>query len=547
MEQPILTVTEGPGQGIAVGVGLAISQSHMAASYQQPGFNLFSHSIFVICRGGALCPGVASEACSLAGHLQLSSLVLICCDDGQQGTENTAKRFEAYGWTFVKATVGSQVGEEALVQSLTATSHTQKPTLIMVRATASAPGPILRPEVCQDLVQRGSEATKSWLELLGSYREKHPEEHKELERRFSNKLPEEWRAGLPEYAVGQIKQATRQYSAKVLHALVDAVPEMIGGSADLTGSNLTNSANLKDFNHSRRKGRYIRFGVREHSMIGICTGLAMYGGVRPFCSTFMNFFTYGWGAMRLACRLRANVIYVATHDSIELGEDGPTHQPIEVLPACRALQNLLTIRPADGQETVGAYEVAMEHSEGPVLLALCRSGTPHLQGSGHEKVALGGYILMDFEPDLVPAVVLAASGTEVHLCVEVREDLQRLGMGVRVVSMPSWELFERQSESYRKSVFEVHGDLAHIRPMRVYVEASSTLGFARYADVHVGMTTFGASADGKHVKKFFGFERHALASRTLDALKERGLIISYKLGRFGHVKLGGKLRAAMDE
>jgi len=326
------------------------------------------------------------------------------------------------------------------------------------------------------------------------------------------------------------------------------VPELVGGSADLTGSNLTNQGQLKDFQHGKHKGRYLRFGVRENAMIGICTGLAAYGGFIPFCSTFLNFVTYGWGALRLAAFASAPVIYVATHDSIELGEDGPTHQPIEVIAACRALPRLLVFRPADGNETVGAYEAAMLKRDRPSLLALGRSGSPHLKGSARESVARGGYVLSDGDSSLFPAVVIAASGTEVVLCVEVKDALESVGVGVRVVSMPCWELFEAQPEAYRLSVFEsAPSKSAGPSPLRVYVEAAADAGFHRYAELHLCMSTFGASGTGKDVRKYFGFEKSSIAAKIMEVLRERNIVKSYRLGRFGFCKFGAAVMANMAD
>jgi len=281
-------------------------------------------------------------------------------------------------------------------------------------------------------------------------------------------------------------------------------------------------------------------------MIAISTGLAAYGGFIPFCSTFLNFFTYGWGALRLACMTSARVIYVGTHDSIELGEDGPTHQPIEVLSALRTLPNLLTLRPADGTETAGAYEVAMQR-HAPSILALSRSGTPFLKGSNRSLVAKGAYILEENDPSLMLMVVMAASGTEVATCLDAKAALESIGVGARVVSMPCWELFEKQEESYRQSLFEppAKEDALSFKPLRTYVEASSTLGFHRYAELHIGMKTFGASAAGAPVRKHFGFDKTAIATRVMEALKERALVESYRVGRFGFCKFGAVVRASM--
>jgi len=419
-----------------------------------------------------------------------------------------------------------------------------RPTLLLLAGDACN---VVDSDEVQACTQRGATAAQEWQVDLERFEANNPEAFEEISRRFNGKLPDGWTSNLPSYAPGERAQATRQYSAKILASLVTAIPEMIGGSADLTGSNLTNQAQLKDFQPKRPSGRYIRFGVREHAMISICTGLAAYGGFLPFCATFLNFFTYGWGALHLACTLSAHVIYIASHDSIELGEDGPTHQPIEVLPMLRALPNLLTFRPADGAETVGAYEVAVQRSC-PSVLALSRSGTPHLEGSSRSLVSKGAYILSNFDPSLTPLVILAASGTEVATCVEAKALLQTVGVGVRVVSMPCWELLEEQGGEYFASLFESSADsLPGVKPLRVYVEASATLGFHRYADLHIGMQTFGASAEGKVLRKHFGFEKNSIASKVMESLRERELVESYRLGRFGFCKFGIAIRSSITQ
>jgi len=536
----------GSGQGLAAAVGLAIGQRNMSATYSQPDFQLFDHRIFVLCMGGALPSGVVSEASSLAGHLRLGCLVVVCCDDGKLGMEETDKRFESYGWCVVN--IAANAGSAALDAALEATRQAERPTLILIREGSTEA--VVSTKDCHHCVDCGVAQANRWQQLLTSYGTSYPEAHAEILRRFKGELPEDWTKALPEYAAGDRAQATRQCSAAVLGSLVSSIPEIIGGSADLTGSNLTNQGKLKDFQHNSASGRYIRFGVREHSMIAICTGLAAYGGFLPYCGTFMNFFTYGWGALRLACEVSAHAIYVATHDSIELGEDGPTHQPIEVLPALRAMPNLLTIRPADGTETAGAYEVALKNTSRPSLLALSRSGTPHLEGTSRGGVAKGAYIISDFDTSSVPLVVLAASGTEVATCVEAKGLLQRIGVGARIVSMPSWELFEEQELEYKQSLFEPSssGDVLlppGMRPLRVYVEASSTLGVHRYADLQIGMSSFGVSAPAKDAKKYFGFEKNPIASKVLEELKAHTLVATYRVGRFGFCKFGPAISAAM--
>lgn len=531
------------GQGLASSVGMAIGQQHLAATFSRPGFALFDHRVFVMCRGGALSAGVVGEASSLAGHLQLKSLVVVCCDDGLLGVENTAKRFEAYGWSVAQITIAESTSP--LVAKLEESRSAERPTLLLVREGA---GMVVSSDTSNAWAEQGATSLKAWSSSLASYGQSHPDLHAEVLRRFKGDLPKDWANDLPEYHVGERAQATRQSSAKALATLVTAIPEMIGGSADLTGSCLTNQGHLADFQHNKYAGRHLRFGVREHGMIAICTGLALYGGFLPFCATFLNFFTYAWGALRLACQLSVHAIYIATHDSIDLGEDGPTHQPIEVLPMLRAMPNLLTFRPADGTEVVGAYEVALKHRTRPSILALSRGGTPHLEGTKKGEVAKGGYVIYDFDGGLPPTVVLAGSGTEVTICMEAKTMLESVGVGVRVLSVPCWELFEAQPLKHRQAVFAQHSaDEADAKkpPLRVYVEASSTLGFQRYADIAVGMTTFGASGPAPQVKKFFGFDKQHVAAKVLDALQARQVVSSYKLGRFGFCKFSPAYLADM--
>jgi len=531
----------GNGQGLAVGVGLAIGQTHLHAIHG----SLFKHRVFVLCSDAALPGAIASESSSLAGHLKLSSLVILCFREGFTGTEDTAQRYEAYGWAVVDVALNEV---QPLLSALEATKDTNQPTLIFARPPDASTGAVLSADECRNIVQAGADMAVAWEKAFSSQASSDPALHGDLVRRFSGQLPENWQDNLPIYQFGERAGGTRNYSAKVLGHLVSELPEMIGGSADLTSSNLTNQAGLKDFQHSRPQNRYIRFGVREHGMQGICTGLAAYGCFLPFCSTFTNFVTYGWGAVRLAASAAAQVIYVTTHDSIELGEDGPTHQPIECLSLFRALPNLLTFRPADGTETVGAYETAILARGCPSLLALCRGGTPHLKGSSREGVARGGYIVSDFDGGLPPLVVFAGSGTEVALCCEAKDLLQTVGVGARVVSIPCWELLEQQDKTYYESLFSVESSLpSNLAPVRVYAEAGSTLGFNRFGEVHVGMTTFGASGNAKDVKKHFGFEKVDVAHKVMEALQAKRLVESFKVGRFGFCKFSKIVQAAMTD
>ena len=314
---------------------------------------------------------------------------------------------------------------------------------------------------------------------------------------MSNELPAGWEGSLPVF--DEKPKATRQYSGEVLAAIVKAHTQVVGGSADLTESTVTNKAGLAAFTKTQRGTRFLHFGVREHAMGSICNGLAAYGGFLPFAATFANFIGYAWGAVRLSALSHHKVLYVATHDSIDLGEDGPTHQPIEMLALLRATPNLQAIRPADGNETTGAYIAHFrKENKGPSVLLLSRGAVTPLAGSSPAAVLKGAYVLSDFADDKTPRVILAASGTEVGLSVGAREQLAAEGVDARVVSFPSFGLFDKQTDEYKLSVFP--------KGVKVlFVEASNCLGAERYADAIVGMTTFGASAPATALKKHFGF------------------------------------------
>jgi transketolase len=347
---------------------------------------------------------------------------------------------------------------------------------------------------------RGVAAEKEWNEKFAQYKVSNPEKASELETRFSGHVDiEHIKSVIPHFDISQSK-ATRQFSGEVLGALVKALPQLVGGSADLTESTVLNKANLAGFSRTNRSGRYLHFGVREHAMAAISNGIAAYGSLLPFCATFANFIGYCWGALRLSALSHHKVLFVATHDSIDLGEDGPTHQPVEILSLLRACPGIQTIRPADGNETIGAYIAHLRDSNhGPTVLVLSRGAVPQLAGSSADHVLKGAYILSDF--DAAPntrRVILTGSGTEVCLLVQAKEKLADLGFNCRVVSFPSWDLFEAQSLEYKSSVFPNGIKTVH-------VEASNSLGAHKYASDVIGMTSFGASAPAKILKEKFGF------------------------------------------
>ncbi|EER19488.1 transketolase, putative [Perkinsus marinus ATCC 50983] len=536
-------VSTGPlGQGICNAVGLAIAGAHLAATYNQDGYELFSNYTYVICGDGCLEEGVSSEACALAGHLGLGHLIVLYDDnkitiDGSTDlafTEDVSKRFEGMHWQVLEVARGDSDVADIIAKVEEAKKCTDKPTIIKVhttigygsakQGTAKVHGAPLGDEdlasvkkkfgfdpekffeiptevrsLYKDALARGQQANKEWDALFVEYGKAFPREHAELTRRAKGALPHELESFLPKYQPGDKAKATRVTSGEVLAALMEHLPEVVGGSADLTASNMTNMGNVPIMQKDAMQNRYIEFGVREHGMAAILNGMHAYGGFLPFGATFVNFIGYCWGAMRLSCLSEQQVLYVMTHDSIDLGEDGPTHQPIEVLPLLRATPNMNTIRPCDGRETVGAYKSYLANRTGPTTLILSRSGLPTFEHSSVEGTMKGAYVIDDFTGKGDGKVIIIASGTEVLQAVEAKKLLSQEGeVDVRVVSMPSWNLFERQSDEYKKSVFPQG-------VKRLMVEASSPLGFERYAEGWIAMDTFGASGPASKVKAQFGF------------------------------------------
>jgi transketolase len=349
---------------------------------------------------------------------------------------------------------------------------------------------------------------KKWNELFEKYAAAHPQLAAEIKRRFSGQLPEDWKKVLPTYKPEDPAKATRQFSQTVINSLGKVLPELIGGSADLNPSTLTYLDCSIDFQEKTPQGRNLRFGVREHGMAAICNGLAAYGGIIPYCSTFLNFIGYAMGAVRLTAISRFGVIYIMTHDSIGLGEDGPTHQPIETLPMLRATPDLVLIRPADGNETSGAYANAVEHRHRPTVIALSRQSLPNIKGTSIEGVYKGAYAVGNIEDK--PQLILVASGSEVHLCTGAADKLK--DVKVRVVSMPSWELFKAQPIEYQRSVFPEGVPV-------LAVEAAGSFGWREYAHAAVAMTTFGASGPAPAVFAKFGFTVDNVVNKSHELLK----------------------------
>jgi transketolase len=558
---PGIDVTTGPlGQGFANGVGFAIAQKHLAARYNKPGYDIFSYKIYAICSDGDLMEGVTSEAASIAGHLELGNLIYLYDDnhisiEGDTDitfNEDVGKRFEAYGWHVQTITDGNDL--KAMWDALlNAKMETQKPSLIKVRTqiaygspnkvnTAGAHGSPLGadevklvkeffgfdPEksfVVPDEVlkyyrekgDRGPGLESKWNDLYAQYKEKFPELAAEYELFSSDKLPNGWAEKLPTFKASDPKMATRQASGKVLNAIASSLPALIGGSADLAPSTDTNLKDFTSFTSEDRSGRNFHFGIREHSMGSILNGMALTKGVIPFGATFLMFSEYMRPPIRLAAIMKIRPIYVYTHDSIGLGEDGTTHQPIEQLASLRSIPNIMLIRPADANETAQAWKVALEHTTGPVALIFTRQGLPILdqdkyaKASGLEK---GAYILS--EASKKPDLILMATGSEVSLILQAQAKLEEDGISTRVVSMPSWELFEKQDAAYKESVFPK----AHKK--RLAVEMASPMGWHKYVsdegDV-LGMTTFGESAPAEDLYKEFGFTVDNVVKRAKALLK----------------------------
>ena len=536
--------TTGPlGQGFANGVGMALATERLAAEFNRPDHAIVDHRIYGIVSDGDLMEGVSAEAASLAGSLRLGRITYLYDDnsitiDGSTELafrEDVLARFDAYGWHTQRVTDGNDL--DAIRAAIAAADADPRPSLIAVTTvigygspnksgTAAAHGaplgddevalakqalgwdhdePFTVPDDVRDHLdvrRRGASAHADWDARYAAYRDAHPDLAAEFERRvIRHQLPEGWTRTLPTL---DAKDATRKHSGAVINALAPALPELIGGSADLAASNNTDVKGGGDFSADDRLGRNLRFGVREHAMASISNGIALHGGFIPYAATFLIFTDYARPAIRLAALMGAKVVFVMTHDSIGLGEDGPTHQPVEHLAALRAIPNLTVLRPADGDEVVGAWRVAIEGS-GPSIIALTRQGLPPLGSKPADAVERGAYVLADVVPDGrdgEPDVVLIGTGSEVQHCVAAAEQLVTEGLGVRVVSMPSWERFAAQDQAYRDDVLP-----PSVRA-RVAVEAAVTLGWERWvgdAGEIVGLDRFGASAPGERLFEEFGF------------------------------------------
>jgi len=570
---PGVEVTTGPlGQGFANAVGLAIAEAHLAARYNRPGHAVVDHRTYVLASDGDLMEGVASEAASLAGSLQLGKLTCLYDDNRvtlAAGTdisfeEDRARRFQAYGWQTLRVDDGNDL--DAIDMALRrAQEETTRPTLILVRthigfgspaqdsfkahgsplgeeavaATKRAlgwpaqpaflvpPGTAVRMGAAR---ARGAQAQAQWQQALDAWAQAEPELAREFAARREGRLPEGWDANIPQFPADAKGLATREASGKVMNAIAVTLPALFGGSADLDPSTKTALKDQGDFHPPAAPGadqqgsdgggwsfagRNLHFGVREHAMGAICNGLAAHGGFIAYGATFLTFSDYMRPAIRLAALSKLHVVHVFTHDSVGLGEDGPTHQPIEHLAALRAIPQLLVIRPADANETAVAWRVAVETRGQPVLLVLSRQALPTLdraQLGAADGLRRGAYILEDCES---PQLILIATGSEVGLILEAARALRAEGIAVRCVSMPSWELFEAQPADYRQQV------LPDTVPARVAVEAGIAQGWHRYVGNQgavIGMTRFGASAPGDEALRNFGFTAENIQQRAHEVL-----------------------------
>jgi transketolase len=557
---PGIEVSTGPlGQGISNAVGLAISEKHLAAITSSEVADNFT---WVICGDGCLQEGISSEACSLAGHLGLGKLIVLYDDNGitidgsteLSFTEDVNLRYDSYGW-HTQTVSDIATGLDDLRKAIDeAKAVTDKPSMIKVKTAIgygsvleglakSHGAPLGHEDIANCKTKFGMDPTAKfavdddikefWSKVVSSneerhvadtgvqvqWKEAHPTENAELERRFDTSKPcsmstEDMIAVLPTFVAGTDKDlATRKYSEQVLNALAPLFPEMMGGSADLTGSNLTAIKGEGDFQKDTPKGRYLRFGVREHGMTAIANGMFAYGGYRPFVATFLNFAGYALGAMRLSALSEFGILYIMTHDSVGLGEDGPTHQPVEMLECLRATPNMNVWRPADYDEVAAAYVSAMECLKTPSVIACSRSTVDSIVDSTIEKALKGGYVAYG-SSIATPAAIIIATGSEVGPSIKAAKALaasEDSPTHVHVVSMPCQELFLAQSDEYRKSILP--GDVPTLS-----VEAAGVQGWQSFAHQHIGMTTFGLSGPGPEVFEHFGFTAEHIVDTTKELL-----------------------------
>ena len=553
--------TTGPlGQGIAMAVGMAMAEAHLSARYNRENYSVIDHHTYALISDGDLMEGISHETASLAGHLGLGKLIALYDSndislDGELNrsfSDETKNRFEAYGWQVLYVEDGNDV--EALRNAITeAKANTTQPTLIEIKTvigygspnkagSASSHGaplgaeeilltketykwthePFNVPEeVYEDFQHKieahGNHENETWDKLFSEYEQAYPDLAAELKQAISGELAENYAEALPVYEAGKDKLATRASSGEVLNAIANAVPTFFGGSADLAGSNKTTIKNAEDFTRGNYAGRNIWFGVREFAMAAALNGMALHGGLKVYAGTFFVFSDYLRPAVRLSALMNVPVTYVFTHDSIAVGEDGPTHEPIEHLAAFRAMPGLSVIRPADGNETQAAWRLAVESSSTPTALVLTRQGLPTLPGTAqkaYEGVKRGAYIISDSQND-TPDGLLIATGSEVQLAVAAQADLLEKGIDTRVISVPSWDRFEQQSDDYKASI------LPKTVKKRVVIEMASPFGWERFAGDEgkiIAINQFGASAPGNKVIEEYGFTVENIVQKMKNLL-----------------------------
>jgi len=554
---PGVEATTGPlGQGLANAVGMAMAERYLAGLFNRPGHNVIDHYTYTLVGDGCLMEGIASEACSLAGHLGLSKL--ICLYDANDVTldgplsmafsEEVGARFRSYGW-HVQTVKDGNIDLNAVDSAIrNAKAETKRPSLIIVKTTigfgspnkqgtSRAHGSPLGPKEVEAAKQawgvpsdrtfhipeqvlssfrtalsRGSDAQEQWNRAVQAWRRDWPSVAKVWDTLQSGKFPYAWADHMPSFETDK-RIATRESGGKILNAIAESIPWLIGGDADLSSSTKTAISGATDFKSDNPGGRNVHFGVREHAMAGIANGMAYHGGVRPYVSTFFVFADYMRPSIRLAAMSHLPVVLVFTHDSIAVGEDGPTHQPVEHLASLRCIPNLVLLRPADAWETAEAWKVALERTDGPTALVLTRQAVPTLGdtwGRAPSGVRRGAYVLGD-SSSRDPDATLIASGSEVHVCLEAQKLLLSEGLDVRVVSMPSWELFAAQPQAYQDSV------LPPRIALRVAVEAATPFGWERWvgpSGMCIGISGWGASAPAEVVMEKYGFTPQAVARKV---------------------------------
>jgi transketolase len=541
-----IEATTGPlGQGIGMAVGMAMAEAHLAKTYNQDDFLMVDHFTYAICGDGDLMEGVSAEAASLAGHLGLGKLIVLYDSndislDGELSksfTEQVSQRFESYGWQYLWVEDGNDI--EKIGQAIQAAqAEAFRPTLIEVKTvigygspnkagksvahgaplgqdeaklTKQALGwkhePFTVPAEVQTFINQNLEHVQKredeWNELFASYKQAYPEMAVQLEGAIAGKLPVDWDQDFPVYDQNSPILATREASEIALNAIANRVPALIGGSADLASSNKTHLKGISIFNKEDYAGRNVWFGIREHAMGAALNGLSLHGGLRPYGATFFVFSDYLRPVFRLAAMMKHPVFYVFSHDSIAVGEDGPTHEPVEQLPSLRAIPDLTVIRPADANETFAAYHYAISQNTEPVALVLSRQKLPNISlEKAKAGVTKGAYVLADPADGQTPQVILMATGSEVSLTLAAQASLAKKGIAARVVSMPSWELYEKQTKEYKDSVL-----LPEIKS-RLAVEMAYPLGWERYTGDQgaiLGIHTYGASAPGEQLMEEYGF------------------------------------------